>query len=85
MLLDWMHDHGFENFEMSRPKLMAMMRLVDDDRSGSIGFREFRHFATVCIDEHNKINEARTSLPPIADEDPGTAINPITTHHHAAI
>ena len=39
---------------MSRPKLLAMMRLVDDDRSGSIGFREFKQFAQCCIEEHGK-------------------------------
>jgi hypothetical protein len=28
-----------------------MMRIVDGDRSGSIGFREFRQFATLCVAE----------------------------------
>ena len=78
LLLDKMDKMGYDNFEMSRPKLMAMMRLVDDDRSGSIGFREFRHFATMCIAERDE-HRAQAGLSPIedVDGDPGTAANPL--------
>jgi Ca2+-binding EF-hand superfamily protein len=33
-----------EGLFFSRPELLAMMRIVDEDRNGSIGFREFQEF-----------------------------------------
>merc|ERR1711871_182405 len=41
------HDHM--EFHMDRPKLLAMMRLVDDDRNGSLEKGEFRKFVIDCI------------------------------------
>ena len=51
LVLAWAKSHGHEHFSLSRPKLLSMMRIVDDDRSGSIGFREFRNFAQLCLAE----------------------------------
>lgn len=39
---------------MDRPKLLATMRFVDDDRSGLISFDEFRWFCMECIEEHKQ-------------------------------
>jgi hypothetical protein len=47
-LLSWAKDTDNE-FSLPRPKLLAMMRIVDDDRSGTIGFKEFRAFAKACL------------------------------------
>merc|ERR1711990_122782 len=50
------HDHM--EFYMDRPKLLAMMRLVDDDRNGSLEKGEFRQFVIDCIaKEENKSDD----------------------------
>jgi hypothetical protein len=47
-LLNWSKDTG-NRFSLPRPKLLSIMRIVDDDRSGTIGFKEFRAFAKACL------------------------------------
>merc|ERR1711865_383117 len=48
------HDHM--EFYMDRPKLLAMMRLVDDDRNGSLEKGEFQQFVMDCIAKEEKTN-----------------------------
>merc|ERR1711871_1246618 len=50
-ITSWSYAHGHKEFHIDRPKLLAMMRLVDDDRNGSINKQEFRHFALSCMKE----------------------------------
>jgi hypothetical protein len=38
--------------QMDRPKILAMMRLVDEDRNGTMGFEEFKVFAQIAMEEH---------------------------------
>jgi hypothetical protein len=50
------HQWGVRNgddhtVDLNRPKLLAMMRLVDDDRSGAITFSEFRRFVLGIVEE----------------------------------
>ena len=57
---------------MDRPKLLAMMRLVDDDRNGCINKAEFTQFAESCIredEEHERnANLAETEKPSLSTE-----------------
>ena len=55
----WAATHGHKDFHLNRPKLLSMMRFVDDDRSGKISFREFQRFGCECIEEHEREEQAR--------------------------
>ena len=50
------HEHDHMEFYMDRPKLLAMMRLVDDDRNGSLEKGEFQQFVMDCIAKEEKTN-----------------------------
>jgi hypothetical protein len=51
-------EHGHKEFYIDRPKLLAMMRLVDDDRNGSINKEEFRRFVLACVKKEEKAANA---------------------------
>ena len=53
----WGEKHGSGDsteafLQMDRPKILAMMRLVDEDRNGTMGFEEFKVFAQTAMEEH---------------------------------
>jgi hypothetical protein len=55
-------EHGHSEFYIDRPKLLAMMRLVDDDRNGSINKQEFEVFILQCMEKEETENPAFDKL-----------------------
>ena len=59
-LLQYTKAHNI-HVELGRPKVLAMMRLIDDDRTASISFAEFRAFCCKCIEDKRR-NEAALDI-----------------------
>jgi hypothetical protein len=53
-ICNYAQEQGHSEFYIDRPKLLAMMRLVDDDRNGKINKQEFQVFITQCIEKEEK-------------------------------
>lgn len=61
IILEWSHENGHTHLKITRPKLLAMMRLIDHNRDGSINFLEFRRFGMACVEER-AIEEAQNPV-----------------------
>jgi hypothetical protein len=54
--------HAHSEFYIDRPQLLAMMRLVDEDRSGSINKEEFRLFVLTCIEKADEDTKQENAI-----------------------
>ena len=60
-ILAWVKEKGLDHFTINRPKLLAMMRGIDADRSGYIGLAEFNDFVLQTIDERQRELSSRVT------------------------
>jgi hypothetical protein len=63
VLIDWAYEHISDKFELPRPRLLAMVRLIDVNRNGIIDFAEFKSFyASAVRDREQERKVAETTF-----------------------
>ena len=82
-MTSWADRNGISEFRLFRPKLMAMLRLIDDDRNGYIGLDEFKAFAKRCIGKREELQSygmediaEEKAQDDVTDEQAGTESEP---------
>jgi len=57
LVLRWAQKHNHKNLHINRPKVLAMMRKIDLDRSGCIGYMEFLWFVLQLLKEKELLKQ----------------------------